>query len=341
MERVEFAELMNSVSWGSVIGGIVTVLAVSILLSILSTSIGLYMVKPQSKHPTSGVGTTVGIWTAIAMIISMIAGGLVAGKLAGVDGLIHGFLVWASTLIIAIILGAMLTARAARLTADIFGSISSVTGHILSGIGSAVGDGASALTDKAKEMFGDIDFTAKLKDDFAPEDIRKALARSDIRELQPEYLQNQLEAAKTDLSKSMKKVLSQPQDAEQIISKFLDSQKERVNAITRNVNRIDLEQAIANNTDMSREEVDKAIDQYMESFNKLKAEAKEQLDNLERSLQKAKQEWNEMKKEALQAADKATNVAATSALISFFAILIGAALCSAAGYWGASMDILW
>lgn len=340
MERVEFAELMNSVSWGSVIGGIVTVLAVSILLSMLSTSIGLYMIKPQSKHPTSGVGTTVGIWTAVALIISMIAGGLVAGKLAGVDGLIHGFLVWASTLIIAIILGAMLTARAARLTMNIFGSISSVTGHILSGVGSAMGSGASALTDKAKEMFGDIDFTAKLKDDFAPEDIRRALAKSNIRELQPEFLQNQLEAAKTDLSKSMKKVVSNPQDAETIINKFLDSQKERIGMITKNVNRIDLEQAIANNTDMSREEVDKAIDQYMDSFNKLKVEAKEQLDNLERSLHKAKQEWNEMKQEALQAADKATNVAATSALVSFFAILVAAALCSVAGMYGAEIHIL-
>lgn len=340
MERVEFAELMNSVSWGSVIGGIVTVLAVSILLSMLSTSIGLYMIKPQSKHPTSGVGTTVGIWTAVALIISMIAGGLVAGKLAGVDGLIHGFLVWASTLIIAIILGAMLTARAARLTMNIFGSISSVTGHILSGVGSAMGSGASALTDKAKEMFGDIDFTAKLKDDFAPEDIRRALAKSNIRELQPEFLQNQLEAAKTELGKSMKKVVSNPQDAETIINKFLDSQKERIGMITKNVNRIDLEQAIANNTDMSREEVDKAIDQYMDSFNKLKVEAKEQLDNLERSLHKAKQEWNEMKQEALQAADKATNVAATSALVSFFAILVAAALCSVAGMYGAEIHIL-
>lgn len=340
MERVEFAELMNSVSWGSVIGGIVTVLAVSILLSILSTSIGLYMIKPQSKHPTSGVGTTVGIWTAISLIISMIAGGLVAGKLAGVDGLIHGFLVWASTLIIAIILGAMLTARAAQLTANIFGSISSVTGHILSGVGSAVGTGTSALADKAKEMFGDIDFSAKLKDDFAPEEIRKALAKSNVRELQPEFLQSQLEAAKSDFTKSMKKVVSQPQDAEMIINKFLENQKERVSMITRNVNRIDLEQAIANNTDMSREEVDRAIDQYMESFIKLKAEAKEQLENLEQSLHKAKQEWNEMKQEALKAADKATNVAATSALISFFAILIAAALCSVAGVYGASIHIL-
>lgn len=334
MERLEFAELMNSVSWGSIIGGVVTVLAVSILLSILSTSLGLYKIDPQSKHPTSGVGTTVGIGTAIALIISMIAGGLVAGKLAGVDGMIHGFLVWATTLIIAIILGAMLTARAAKLTANIFGSISSLTGHILSGVGTAVGSGASALSDKAKEVFEDIDFSGKLKSSDIPEEIRTALAKSDVEELQPEFLENQLKEVKTDLGKYMKKIASHPNDAEAIINKFLDVQKERVSRITKNVDRIDVVQAIDNNTDMSKEEINKAIDQYLDSMNKVRKEAKEQVDNLERSIHKAKQEWEEMKKEALEAADKATNAAATSALISFFAILIAAVLCSVAGVYG-------
>lgn len=337
MERFDLAALMNSVSWGSIFGGVVTVLAVSILLSLLSTSIGLYMIKPQSKHPTSGVGTTVGIGTAIALIISMIAGGLVAGKLANADGMIHGLLVWATTLIIAVILGGMLTAGAARMTANIFGSISSVVGHILSGVGSAVGDGASALTDKAKEMFGDIDFTAKLKGEDVPEDIRKALAKSDVRELHPDFLQNQLEAVKTDLGKSVKKIMSHPQDAENIITQFMNNLKERVSRISNNVDRNDLAKAIANNTDMSTEEANKAIDDYMASYNKVKQEAQEQMDNLEMSLQKAKREWNEMKQEALLAADKATNTAATSALISFFAILIAAILCAAAGTWGANI----
>lgn len=337
MERFDLAALMNSVSWGSIFGGVVTVLAVSILLSLLSTSIGLYMIKPQSKHPTSGVGTTVGIGTAIALIISMIAGGLVAGKLANADGMIHGLLVWATTLIIAVILGGMLTASAARMTANIFGSISSVVGHILSGVGSAVGDGASALTDKAKEMFGDIDFTAKLKGENVPEDIRKALAKSDVRELHPDFLQNQLETVKTDLGKSVKKIMSHPQDAENIITQFMNNLKERVSRISNNVDRNDLVKAIANNTDMSTEEANKAIDDYMASYNKVKQEAQEQMDNLEMSLQKAKREWNEMKQEALLAADKATNTAATSALISFFAILIAAILCAAAGTWGANI----
>lgn len=339
MERLEFTDLRNRVSWGSVIGGVVTVLAISILLSILSTSIGLYMFDPLSEHPTDGIGTSVGIWTAVALIVSMIAGGFVAGKLAGTDGMIHGFLVWATTLIVAIILGAMLAVGAFKMTANILGSITSVTGNVLSGVGSAVGDGASALSDKAKDLFDDIDFNSDLKGEDIPKDIRTALAKSNVKELQPDYLQNQLSDVKSDLEKSVKKIATHPQDADKIVDKFLDTQKKRLDHITKNVDRNDLAKAISNNTNLTKEEANKAIDQYMVTIDKAKKEAQEQIDNLEQSLQKAKQEWNQMKHEALKAADEATDTAATSALISFFAILIAAVLCSLAGAYGTKTDV--
>ncbi len=54
------------VSWGSIIGGVVTVLAVSFLLSLIGTSIGLFMLDPTDSEPFSGVGTSVGIWTVVS-----------------------------------------------------------------------------------------------------------------------------------------------------------------------------------------------------------------------------------------------------------------------------------
>lgn len=178
-----------------------------------------------------------------------------------------------------------------------------------------------------------------MKGEDLPDDIRTALAKSNVRELQPEFLQDQLGAVKKDLGRSMKKIVAHPHEASEIINNFVQSQKERVSKITQNIDRIDLVQAIAHNTDMSQIEADKAIDQYMESFNKVKKEAQEQIDNLERSLNKAEQEWNKMKHEALEAADKATNAAATSTLISFFGLLVAAVLCAVAGNYGAG--IVW
>lgn len=61
MKKLSFAGLKGRVSWGSVFGGVMTVLAISVLLSILNSSIGLFMFDPLSDHPVAGIGTAVGI----------------------------------------------------------------------------------------------------------------------------------------------------------------------------------------------------------------------------------------------------------------------------------------
>lgn len=334
MRRLSLAELKGRVSWGSVFGGVMTVLAISILLSILSTSIGLFMLDPLSDHPASGIGTTVGIGSAVALIVSMSIGGFIAGKLAGLDGMIHGFLVWATTLIVATIIGIMMAVGAAKLTVNVLGSVSSVVGNVLSGIGSAAGSGVSALSDQAKELFGDINFDTDLKGEDIPKDIRTALAKSNIKELQPDYLQNQLSEIKDDLGKAVKQAIASPQDADNIMSKFMDKLQQRASKITQNIDRNDLAKAIANNTNLSTAEANKAIDQYISMMNNAKIEIQQQINNLQQALQKATQEWKELKHKALVAADEASDAAARSALISFFAILIAAILCSVAGSYG-------
>lgn len=107
-----------------------TVLAISVLLSILNSSIGLFMFDPLSDHPVAGIGTAVGIGSAIILVAGMAAGGFVAGKLAGMDGMIHGFLVWATTLIVAVVLGIFLAVGAAKMTVNTLGAVSSVTGSV-------------------------------------------------------------------------------------------------------------------------------------------------------------------------------------------------------------------
>lgn len=334
MERTKARYLRHRISWGSIFAGTVTVLAISILLSILSTSIGLFMFDPLSDHPTSGIGTTVGIWTAIALIISLISGGFVAGKLAGEDGFIHGFLVWATTLIITVILGAMLAAGAVKLTANILGSVSSATGSVLSGVGSVVKDGASEISDQAKDVFGNIDLNTNLNGNNLQKNVRDALRRSGVKEFQPYYLQNQLNQVKTDLKKTIKKVVANPEDANDIINNFLDRLQNRTENFAKSINREDLTRAIANNSDMSQAEVEKAVDQYIDLTNQAIQQGKEEINNLEQTIEKARQDWEVMKQKALIKAEKASKAAARSALISFIAILIGAALCAFAGLFG-------
>lgn len=110
--------------------------------------------------------------------------------------------------------------------------------------------------------------------------------------------------------------------------------KQRAENLSQNIDRNDLAKAIANNTNMSKAEADKTVEQYMNLIDNARIEAGKQMDNLEVNLQKAVQEWKEIKHKALVAADKATDAAARSALISFFAILFGAVLCCATGAYG-------
>lgn len=334
MKRFNLSELEGRVSWGSVFGGVFTVMAISILLTILSTSIGLFMLDPLADHPADGIGTTFGIGTAIILVVSMMAGGFVAGKLAGVDGMIHGFLVWATTLIITAILGVMLTIGAVKLTANALGAVTSFTGNVISGAGSIAGNSISALSDQAKDLFGNIDFKTDLKNEDVPQDIRMILKKSNVKELQPDYLKDQLEDVKTDLSKSVKKVIANPEDADHIINSFMDRLKKRTDHITKNIDRNDLAKALANNSNLSKAEADKAINQYIDMIDQAATQAKQQINKLEENLQDAAQEWKEIKHKALVSADEATDAAARSALISFFALLIAAGLCIVAGSYG-------
>lgn len=334
MERIKFTDLKRRVSWGSVIGGVVTVMAISVLLAILATSISLFMLDPQSSDPASGIGTNVGIWTVVAFIISFTAGGFVAGKLAGADGMIHGFLVWATTTIVSVVLTFMLISGAVKLTGNILGSVSSVAGSMISGVGSAIGTGVSNAADRLGGVFEDMDIDGNVDMKEVRQDVRQALRRSGIPELQPEYLQKEMRATRSDLQRAVKTLVRNPNDADKVIDRFTNRLSERADKITRNIDRDQLTQAIANNSSMSKAEVDRTVDEYIELFNNAKEKGQEQIENLQETIDQAKQEWEVMKQDAREAADKATNAAARSALWSFIALLIGAILCVVAGSFG-------
>lgn len=334
MERVELTNLRKRISWASIFGGVITVLAISSLLAILGSSIGLFMFDPQSANPVGGIGTTIGIWTILSLLISMVAGGFVAGKLAGEDGMIHGFLVWATSLIVAIILGVFLAVGTVKATFNILGSISSVTGNIISGVGGTVKDGISGISDQVEDLFGNIDFDTNTDRNDMRQDIRMALRKSGVREFQPEYLRKQIDAVKSDLNKSVKRIARNPNNADMIANDFLGRLQNRVDNFSSNIDKEDLVKTVANNSNLSRQQAEETVDEYIELTNNAVEKGKEQLAALQQSVEQAKQEWNTMKQNALEEADKASNAAARSALFSFFGILIGAVLSIFAGSFG-------
>ncbi len=104
-------------SWSAIIGGAVVAIGLWILLYAFGLAVGLSSIDPSNPESakTAGIGT--GIWSLIAPLIALFAGGLVAARTAGVldrgGAIIHGGVVWAvSTVAGALAMGMVLGALA-------------------------------------------------------------------------------------------------------------------------------------------------------------------------------------------------------------------------------------
>lgn len=326
--------LDKKISWGSVIGGVITVLAVSLLLSALGASLGFSIVEPTSNDPINGAGTTVAIWSAISIIVSLAVGAFIAGRLAANDGLIHGFLVWATSLTVAAVLGTLLVGSAVKMTGNALGAIASTSGSLLSGAGSSLGNATSGISNIGKNLFDQLDIDTKLEPEQLKSNVVAALKKSDIPSLQPEFMQQQLDAAKTDLSDAVEAFLNQPDNNDVIMQKLISKLKKRSEAITQDINQDSLKKALSENTGMTPAEVDKTVTNLIETKEKTAQIVKQRLDEAEAKINEAKQKYIELKQKSREEAATAADALARAALWSFFALLLGAIISALAGLWG-------
>lgn len=56
METHTLTATPRATSWGAIIGGVIIVLAISILLSVLGTAFGFTMAAPYSEQPAQSLG---------------------------------------------------------------------------------------------------------------------------------------------------------------------------------------------------------------------------------------------------------------------------------------------
>ncbi|HFI5306119.1 MULTISPECIES: CAP-Gly protein [Serratia] len=325
---------VKKISWGSVIGGVITVLAVSLLLSTLGTSLGFSIVDPTSDDPVNGAGTTVVVWSAISIILSLAAGAFIAGRLAANDGLIHGFLVWATSLIVAAVLGALLVGSAVKATGNALGAIASTSGSLLSGAGSAIGKGASGLADAGGKVFDKLGIDTKLEPEKLQDNVVAALKKSDIPSLQPEFMQQQLDAAKSEVGDAVKALALQPENSDAIIQDLVAKLKKHGEAISQDVDEDSLKKTLSENTDMTPQEVDQTVKNLVDAKNKTAQLVNQRLNDVEVKINQAKQEYTELKQKAREQAAEAAKALSHAALWSFFALLIGAVISALAGLWG-------
>ena len=123
-------EYHDRVRWGPILSGLVVALATQLVLSALGAAIGASFLAgsgaPRSNAP--GVGTSVGIWSIISLLIALFIGSWVTARASGPmnrnTALLNGAILWATTLA----LGSWLLASG---VAGAFGIAASNAGEVI------------------------------------------------------------------------------------------------------------------------------------------------------------------------------------------------------------------
>jgi hypothetical protein len=159
---VESTAAIKRMSWGAVLAGAAVALSVQLLLSLLGLGIGLATVDPAAGDTpdAASFGIATGIFYAIVTLLSLFAGGWVAGRLAGMpvrtDGLLHGLVTWSVAMLL--LLYVVTTSVGAVLSGTL-----GMVGNALQAAGQGVqaAAGAAAESDVGEEALNTIEQQAQ------------------------------------------------------------------------------------------------------------------------------------------------------------------------------------
>jgi hypothetical protein len=125
--------LLNRISWGAVLAGVVVGLVVQLILNMIGVGIGAATFHPMTgDNPEASTFSIVAaVWWTVSGIIAAFAGGLAAGRLAGkpkesTAGW-HGLTAWALTTLVVFYL---LTTAIGGIIGGVFSTISSAAGGL-------------------------------------------------------------------------------------------------------------------------------------------------------------------------------------------------------------------
>ena len=113
-----------------------------------------------------------------------------------------------------------------------------------------------------------------------------------------------------------KDLVLNPNDSDRIIQTLSNTLKSRAESITSVVNKQEVSQALAANSNLSPQEAERVVNNYLQQQDQFFVK-------LEENIQQAKVRYAQVKVEAKEKAAAATNAAAKAALWSFFGLLIG------------------
>ena len=325
------AEAGFNISWGSILAGVVTFIAMLLTFSLIGSAIGFGMVEPTSANPLDGVGTGVLIWTVVAFVLSLGAAGFVAGLTSRRLGFIHGFLTWATGVIAFVAVLSFMTVGAFSTVGSTLGSIFSVAGQgvetVASGSGDLIASGFNQVVGEVQQVD-----TKELEDQ-----TTQILEDTDIPELQPNYINNQLNEASTELANAGKEIVLNPENAEEILQETMASLEEKATTIANAADKEAIANAVNANTDLTEAEAEEAVDNIYASLQDVSVKAEEELQMASQRIDQAQVEIDQMIEDARVEAEKAADATAKASMWGFIALVLGLLVTSFAGFWASNL----
>ncbi|MHA6587323.1 type III secretion system translocon subunit SctE [Aerococcus mictus] len=324
------AEAGYNLSWGAVFAGLVTFIALLINFSLIGNAIGFGMIQPSAQNPLDGVGTGVMVWSVISLALSFLGSGFVAGVTARRVGAVHGFLSWAISLVVTVVLLGQIVASVLGFAGNVIGQTASVAGDAVTSVASNAGD---AVSEGVNALANNIDVNNQDIQNLN-QDVQKVLRDTDIRELQPEYLSDQLNGATNDIANAAREVVVNPQNSEQVFNDLADTLTSRVDNISENVDQEAVSNAIASNTDLTQQEAEETTQNIIDGYNQAANEARNQIENANNAIQSTQQQLDNNIQQLRQDADDVSDGISQGSIWAFVGVLLGCVLSCLGGLLG-------
>ncbi|AMB99955.1 hypothetical protein AWM75_08215 [Aerococcus urinaehominis] len=320
-----------NISWGSIFAGVVSFFAIFVTLSTISAAIGLGVVDFTTANPFSGVGTGMGIWSVIVLILSFAGAGFVSGIAARRVGALHGFVTWASSITIIFVLLGMLLSSVATLAGNVASSAANVAGNAVSQAANSAGNAVESAYNNIANDIQNVD------DQQLQADVNQILRDTDVPELQPEYINNQLQAARDEIVAAGREIVVNPENADAIIQNTTDSLANRVETISNAADRDAISSAVATNTELTPAEADQAVNNIYNGLQEASDQATVALNNASQAIQDAKVQVDQTVDQVEQSATQATNTGAAGSVWAFVGLLLSAIIAAGSGYAGVKL----
>lgn len=320
-----FAE--KRASWGAIIAGAAVALGVQVIFAVLGIAIGASVINPlYEADPVEGIGIGTGIYFLISAILSVFAGGYVAGALSRIqerrNRTLHGLATWSVVTLLSVLLATGL-GRLIGGTLSVVGSGLSQAGSMASAVvGSVSGQEAQGETNSGEGM--DQGLEAAMES--LRGEARELLRSTDKPALQPGEVEETAEQLGDQATVAATRIARSPGSAEQVLNDVFDRMMRTAQPQLDAVDRDAMINVLVSRGDLSR------------------AQAEQTVADWERTLTDARANWETMKAEAEQRArelgQEASEAVATAAWWSFFMLVLTAIAAAGGANLGANRAVV-